>query len=228
MPRPPLPRLRPSFGPDTRVVTLQNGIDSKAMVARHVPAERIAAGAAFIGAEIRAPGVIAFHGGAHRFVVDSLAGDPVLAAFFAAGERAPALDLVPTDDAEHTLWEKFVALAAFSGVTALTRCPLGAVHEHPESLAFMRSLMAENLAVARASGQEFPADHADGVIAFFNGQPYGQKSSMLMDLEAGKPLELPWLSGRVAELGRQFAIPTPASDAVVAALAPHVAGRTGK
>ncbi len=216
--------LAPMVGPGTRIVTLQNGIDSKAMIARHVPAGQIAPGIAYLGAEIGAPGVIANPGGMHRLVVDRMGDDPVMAAFFAAGARSPALDVDPADDAAHIVWDKFVALAAFSGVTALARRPIGAVYEHPQTLAFMRSLIEENLAVARASGQEFPADHADRVIALFGGQPYDQKSSMLMDLEAGKPLELPWLSGRVVELGRQWGMATPANDAVVAALAPHVAG----
>ncbi len=88
----------------------------------------------------------------------------------------------------------------------------------------MRSLLSENIAVANASGQNFTAADADAVIDLFAKQPYRQKSSMLIDLENGKPLELEWLSGRVHQLGAEFGIATPANTAVWAALCPHVRG----
>ncbi len=217
--------LAPMVAADTRIVTLQNGIDSRAMIGRRVAAAQIAAGIAYLGAEIKGPGVISNPGGRHSLVVDALGGDPVMANFFAACGRAPNLDAEATDDIDHTVWHKFIALVAFSGVTTLTRCPIGAVYENPQSLAFIRALLAENLAIARACGQDFAIDHADTVVEFFGSQPYAQKSSMLIDLEAGKPLELPWLASRIVELGREHNVPTPANAAVVAALAPHVSGR---
>ena len=113
---------------------------------------------------------------------------------------------------------------AFSGITCLSRGPIGAVFEHSESVAFLRRLLAENLAVAQAAGQSFAADKEDTAVAFFRELPSATKSSMLIDLEAGKPLEMPWLAGRVVELGRAFGIETSANAAVVAALAPHVDG----
>lgn len=216
--------LAPLLGPETKVVTLQNGVDSRAMIARHVEPARIAAGIIYLGVRIREPGVIESPGGAHRMTVDALGGDATIAALAAAFEPAVAADMTLTDDAERTIWEKFVALAAFSGVTCLVRGPIGLVYAHAEALAFFRRLLEENLAVAAAEGRRFPDDHAERVIALFAGQPYGQRSSMLVDLEAGKPLELPWLSGRVAELARRHGIDAPANAAVVAALAPHAAG----
>ena len=111
------------------------------------------------------------------------------------------------------------------GTFRIARQPIGGVYAHTETVAFLRSLLEENLAIARACGQQFAADHADSVVKLFGEQPYDQKSSMLIDLEAGKPLELPWLASRIVELGREHNIPTPANEAVVAALAPHVSGR---
>lgn len=219
--------LAPLVSAETRVVTLQNGIDSADMIARHVPRGQIAEGIIYIGAQIRAPGVIANTGGVHRAVVDRMGGDPVMTEFFGACRRLQGLEVVPTDDARRAVWQKFVALVAFSGVTCITRLPIGAVYEHPDSLAFMRRLLDENIAVANASGQAFTDQDADAVIELFGNQPYGQKSSMLMDLENGKPLELEWLSGRVHGLGMELGIPTPANTAVWAALAPHAKGTPG-
>lgn len=213
--------LAPLIGADTKIVTLQNGIDSKSIIARHVDRDRIAAGIIYLAAYITAPGEISNPGGVHKLVIDGLGGDTVMKRFFDACARCVAIDATPTDEPEKTVWGKFVALVAFSGVTSITRLPIGAVYENSDSLAFMRQLLEENVKIAQASGLDFDAAHADATIELFRNQPYGQKSSMLVDLEAGKPLELEWLSGRVHALGRELGIETPANSAVWAALSPY-------
>lgn len=121
-----------------------------------------------------------------------------------------ALILVPTS------WVDLVT----SGVTYLTRSPIGEVFAHPPSVDFLRLLLAENLAVASAVGHDFGADRADAILAFFGTLPGSTKSSMLVDLEVGRPLEMPWLSGRMLSLARSFGQQAPTLTAVVAALAP--------
>lgn len=216
--------LAPIVAGHTKIVTLQNGIESKDIIGRHIDPEHIAAGVIYIGARIEQPGVILQTGGLHRMVVDRKDGDAVMREFFAACERAIGIEALPTDDVEHTLWSKFIALTAFSGATSISRLPIGAIFQHPGTLAFMRELLNEVIAVARAAGQDFDEAYADTTIELFRSFPYEQKSSMLIDLEGGKPLELPWLSGKVHALGIDFGIPTPASSAVVAALAAYVGG----
>ncbi len=220
--------MLPMVGEDTVVVTLQNGIDAKNAIGRHVDKNRIAAGIVYLAAYIKEPGVITNPGGAHRIVIDRLAGHPTLEALFEAGQRAKAIDLLPTDDGEHTVWGKFIALVAFAGATSIARLPIGAVYENPDLLAFMRQLLDENVAVARARGLDFDSDHADKTIELFRAQPYEQKSSMLVDLEAGKPLELAWLSGRVHALGEELGVPTPGNSAVWAALSSYKDGPPAK
>jgi 2-dehydropantoate 2-reductase len=216
--------LAPLVGPQTRIVTLQNGIDSATMIARHVPRDQIAAGAIALAARIREPGVIVNVGSMHRMTIDAMDGNATMAAFFTACEKAVGIEAVPTDEPERTVWRKFITLVALSGVTAITRLPIGATYANPDTLAFMRQLLDENIAVANASGQNFGTDDAEETINFFSTQPYDLKSSMLVDLENGKPLELPWLSGRIHQLGRELGIATPANSAVWAALCPYVDG----
>ncbi len=216
--------LIPIVASHTRIVLLQNGIDGKDIVGRHIDPAQVAAGTIYLAAYIKAPGVIISPGGVHRMVVDRMGGDPVLAALFAMAERAIGLDVLPTDNIQHMLWEKFIVMVAFSGATCLTRLPIGAVRQQPETMGFIRQLIDETVAVARAMGQEFDDAHADRVIALSRNQPYEQKASMLVDLEAGRPLELPWLHGKVAALGARFGIPTPACSAVLAALSAYVDG----
>ena len=216
--------LKPLMKPGTRIVTLQNGIDSAEMISRHVPRGQIAEGIIYIGPHIREPGVIAYPGGIHRAVVDGMGGDATMNAFFDVCSRLQGLDIVSTDEPRKTVWQKFIALVAFSGVTGITRLPVGAVYAHPDSLEFMRRLLSENISIANACGQDFAAEDADAVIELFGKQPYSQKSSLLIDLENGKPLELEWLSGRVHKLGAELGIETPANTAVWAALCPYAKG----
>lgn len=217
--------LAPLLGPRTRVLTLLNGIDCPEILARHIGAERVVAGTITIAAYIKAPGTIVHPGGVHRILADRCGGDPVVAELLALDAAVKELDLAGSDDPKRMLWTKFVGLAAFSAVTCATRSPVGRIYANPPALALYRQLLEENLAVAAAEGVPFPADQAEKTIGMFRNQPYGQKSSMLVDLEAGKPLELPWLSARICDLAARHGIEVPASRTVVAALSPFVAGR---
>jgi 2-dehydropantoate 2-reductase len=216
--------IAPIVQTHTRIVTLQNGIDSKDMIGRHIDRDKIAAGIIYIGAHIKEPGVIQNLGGVHRMVVDRMDGDTAMNQFFVAGERATGLDTVPTDDSDRTVWDKFVSLVAFSGVTGLSRLPIGAVFENNELVDFLRQLLRENVEVARAREVVFDDRLVEEKMEFLRGEPYEFKASLLIDLEAGRPLELEWLSGRVHSLGQELDIPTPANSAVWAALSPYKNG----
>ena len=144
-----------------------------------------------------------------------------------AGSRAVGLEVVPTDDGERAVWRKFIMLVALSGVTSLMRRPIGAVLAHPDARDFFRQLITEAIAVADSEGHVFAPDVVDEIVGLVGKQPYEQKSSMLVDLESGKPLELPWLSGRVHALGRTHGILTPANTAVWVSLCTHVDGAPG-
>jgi 2-dehydropantoate 2-reductase len=219
--------ILPLMGEGTRVLTLQNGIDSKAILERHVGPWRVAAGVIYITTGIEQPGVVRHPGGPHLLIADALGGDPAMAELFAMSNSLIGLDVEPHAAPDQMIWRKFVDLVAFSGVNCLARSPIGRVRAHSATAEFMRALLEENVAVARAEGIDLPDDHIEQRLAFLGTLAAPAKSSMLMDLEAGKSLELPWLAGRVCELGVGHGIDTPANRAVVAALAPFVHGRPG-
>ncbi len=206
--------MAPLLGAHTRVLTLQNGIDSVAMLGEHAPSATVRGGVIYVSAAIDRPGVIRCAGGFHRIVADAAQGDPVMAELHALAARAEALDFELTDDITLALWEKFVTLTGLSGSTALLRATVGQVLAHPESRHFQRQLAEEAVAVARARGVAIPSEFADTIMARLDKVPYGVKSSMAVDLAAGKPLELRWLSGRVHALGLELGVPTPAHSAV--------------
>ncbi len=216
--------LGPLLTPRSRVLTLQNGIDSVAMLAEHVPRAQIVAGSIYLSAYIARPGVIASPGGLHRIVLDACDGDPLVGEFCDACRRADGIDVTATDAIDRTIWEKFVALAAISGATALLRAPIGPILAAGPTREFLRQLIDEGVAVAAALGRLLPAGFADAAMQRIAAMPPNFRASMAEDLHHGRRLELAWLSGRMHGLGQLCAVPTPAHSAVYRGLLPHAEG----
>src|SRR5690606_33891651 len=108
--------------------------------------------------------------------------------------------------------------------TAATRSPMGVIRSHPELLALMDAALAEAVAVGRARGIEFPATLIEGTHEMVRTFPAASKSSMLEDLERGRRLELPWLSGAIVRMGKESGVPTPTHAFIQTVLLPFVAG----
>ncbi|HWF87132.1 MAG TPA: ketopantoate reductase C-terminal domain-containing protein, partial [Vicinamibacterales bacterium] len=121
---------------------------------------------------------------------------------------------------------KFVRLSVFSGITAVTRCPLGPIREDPELLAMLQAAAMETMKVAASSGVPLPAEVLGEMMTMVKGLPPNAKSSMLEDLERGKRLELPWLSGAVVRIGAAHDVNTPIHRFINTVLQPHVNGRS--
>ncbi len=218
-------QLAPMVSAGARILTLQNGIDSVAMIRAALPDATVLGGAIYVSAVIDRPGVIRSPGGMHRIVLDAAGGDPVAAAFCAACDRATALEAQASDTVEAILWEKFIALASLSGATSLLRANMGQILGHPDTRAFQRQLVEEVATMARAAGKPVRDGLVDEVMARLAAMPPAFRSSMSEDLERGKPLELRWLSGRVHGLGRELGVPTPGHSAVYQGLVLYEGGK---
>lgn len=207
--------MAPLIGPQTRVVTVQNGIDSVAAISRHVPGHQVVGGVIYLFAVIDRPGVIRNSGGVHKLIAGVHGGDPQVATLVAALGRAPGIEGALSNDIRRTIWEKYFRLVALSASTALTRRPIGEVLGNEVTRGFFTALLEEVVvvAVANTDGQDFSAEDVQQAIAFFEGLPPGFRSSMLDDLERGNRLELPWLSSRVCELAERHGIAAPANHA---------------
>jgi len=216
--------LAPLIGPDTVVITLQNGVDAMDMVAKHVGDRHVAGGAAYIVAVIDKPGHIR-HTTAQQLVFGERDGrrSDRLAAFEAAGIRA-GFQAKATADVQADLWTKFVRLATWSGMTAATRSTLGVLRDHPETYEMMLAAIEEVIAVGHAKQVNLPADIMESTIKLMQGFPPQSKSSQLEDLERGRRLELPWLSGAVVRIGKEVGVPTPIHGFINAILTPFVNG----
>jgi 2-dehydropantoate 2-reductase len=219
-------QTRPLLGAHTRIITLQNGVDSVERLAPILGDEHTIGGATYVVTNIAKPGVIRHTGSIARVRCGRLdrRPDAILAGYVDQMKRA-SIDITLAEDMLLDLWKKFVLLSGTSSITASTRQPLGVIRDDDDMRAFLFKLMHETLAVGRAAGivfpQGFPAELENAVTGFSPAM----KASMANDLEAGNRLELDWLAGKVVALGRKYAIATPAQEAVYAILKPYRMGR---
>jgi 2-dehydropantoate 2-reductase len=216
--------LGPMIGPNTVVITLQNGVDAMDMVAKQVGVDHVAGGAAYIVVVIDKPGHLR-HTTAQQLVFgerDGRRSDRLLA-FEQAGIRA-GFQAQASNDVQSVLWTKFVRLATWSGMTTVTRSPMGVVRDTPATYDMMMAAIEEVIAVGKARGVTFPPDLMEGTINLIKNFPAASKSSMLEDIERGRRLELPWLSGAVVRIGREAGVPTPIHQFITTILTPFVNG----
>jgi 2-dehydropantoate 2-reductase len=219
---------KPLLGPDTAVVSLQNGIDAVDRLTAAFGKQRVLGGVCHIAAVISGPGIILHTGTMARMTVGETDGSMSkrLQALEAACKQAK-IDFIASTEIDKAIWHKFVFLSSFSGVTTLTRLPKGPIMAEPEARALLHDAIAEAVAVARVRGVRLDDDLVEKLMKFAEGLPDDMKSSMLGDLERGARLELPWLSGTVAKLGSSLGVPTPVHQVIYRALKPYAAGRNG-
>jgi 2-dehydropantoate 2-reductase len=216
--------ILPMVGPQTAVLSLQNGVECNGILARVVGAERLIGGVAFIASAISEPGVIRHIGTLQRVVIGELAGgsSPRVEVLQAAMSKA-GIDAEISHDIERTIWEKFVFLVGLSATTTLMRTAIGPIRSDADRRECLLTIMREAVLVGRARGIALPADFAETRLAFADGLPADMTSSMHHDLEASRKLEVAWLSGAVARFGHELGIPTPVNQAVFATLKPYAA-----
>jgi 2-dehydropantoate 2-reductase len=221
-------RIKPLIGPGTAVIPLQNGIDAHERLLPILGASALLGGVAQISASITAPGTITQVGTFMRMVFGELDGsrsrraEDFLALCLKAGFEATLSEAILTD-----LWMKFILLASNAGMMALSRQPIGHLRDDPDMQPIFRAAYQEVIDVGRAKGVTLPADAIERILQATAHFPPTMKASMALDLDRGNRLEVPWLSGKVAELGRQFGIATPTHSMMFAMLKPYAMGAKG-
>ncbi|HEX9578242.1 MAG TPA: 2-dehydropantoate 2-reductase [Myxococcales bacterium] len=214
--------IGPMIGPATLAVSLQNGVDKDEVLSKAVGREHVIGGVTHIGVIIGEPGVIVHTGKLARVTLGELDGSrtPRLAQIAGAFEKA-GVETIVSDDIRRVTWEKFVFLTALSGLTALTRKPIGEVRAHPATRAMLLDALRESSAVARAEGAALPDDFPQKQLQLVDAFPPAMMASMAHDLLRGRRLELDWLSGAVVRRADRHGIATPVHRAIYAALVLH-------
>jgi 2-dehydropantoate 2-reductase len=215
--------------PETGIISFQNGVQKDDMLRPIFGDKALMGGVAYVGTAIGRPGVIVQTGQLQRLVFGEYDGRrSQRAETFLAACKAGGINAELSDDVRRSLWEKFVVLVAMSGATTSMRRTLGPIRSNPLTRGFLLDLAREVVSVGRAHGVSLPADYAEQRMAFFDGWPPDMTASMHHDLQAGKPLELRWLSGGVVDLGKQVGVPTPMNRAVRDILTLHAGGADAK
>lgn len=219
------PQLKSVIGPETTFVSTQNGIpwwyfqgfggkydglrleriDPAGVISSAIPARQVIGSIVYFSTEITAPGVVQ-HIEGNRISLGEPDGSrsersrKIAEALIAAGLRAPV-----TTRLRHEIWVKVLGNASLNPVSALTRATLVQMVRDPGVCSVIRNIMEEVEAVSQKLGMELPVS-IDQRIA--GAEKVGEhKTSMLQDLEAGRPMELEALVGAVVELGEKVGLP---------------------
>ena len=218
--------IRGLVGPDTVVVSVQNGVDSAERIGRVIDPRSLVGGVAQVSVVMAEPAVVVARMEPAILRIGELAGgvSPRIMRLVPLLERA-GIVVEQRSDISQAIWEKFLFICALSGVTALTRLPLGPLLSHDETRALLRGVLDEVAAVARARGVGLADDAAERIYAGLARFDPGLRGSMADDLLAGKRLEVDALNGEVARLGERLGVPTPSNRVIAAALSPYRDGR---
>ncbi len=210
---------------DTVIISTQNGVDSERLLADAFGAEHVLGCTAVVSAMITEPGVVNQAGGPGSLEIGELFGGPsdrvadLVGRFVEAGLAAQAHNNI-----QLALWQKFIFICALSGMTALTRKPIGEIWAQPTTTEMYFQVLTEVATVGRAEGVDIPESTVADLLSGTQAREPFIIGSMGHDLIAGNPIEIGLLNGRVVELGKQHGVPTPANFAIDAALRPHEGG----
>lgn len=213
--------IKPMVGPDTTVMSLQNGIDAAERIGAVVGMKHIVGGATWLSSAIETPGVIRQISQFRRIVLGELDGritPRVQALFEVLKSTGATVEL--SDNIVKVLWTKFMFIASISGIGSLTRLGIGDYRAVPETRALLVSLMREVEAVARANGITLDTDAIEQILVLIDNAAPTIKPSMQLDVEAGRRSELESMIGIICRKGRELGVPTPITDIVYAALLP--------
>jgi 2-dehydropantoate 2-reductase len=219
-----LPLIAPLIGPATSILTLQNGVDSVAELAARYGEGPVLGGTTYVATSIVEPGVIEQNGTHRRIVMGEVFGDPPWLSdrVRAFGEALAGSDIQVemVADGRVPIWEKFIMLVSIAAFTGAARLPIGPLwaDEH------IRSRLVEGCReierVARAEGVPVAHDIIERIRGYIANIPPTMRSSLLIDLSAGKRIEVESLQGAVVRRAARCGVPVPVISTLYAVLKP--------
>jgi 2-dehydropantoate 2-reductase len=214
---------RPAIGPETAVLSLQNGATAAEEIGAVVGAGRMLAGVCRIMAYLAGPGHVVHAGVEPAVVVGELDGSRTerLRAMVDSFRACRGVTAEPADDVQREIWTKFLFISAISGVGAVSGVPAGRMRAVAETRELLAAAMREVEAVARVRGVGLAPDVVERTLAFVDRLPEEATASMQRDLLDGRPSELEAQNGAVVRLGREAGVPTPVHAMLYAALKPR-------
>ena len=220
--------LPPLVGEHTVVLTLQNGVDSADDVATVVGPERVLGGTTYVATALEAPGLIV-QTGVHRSIIfGEVFGDTSRVSARVqrlADVMTPAdIQVTAVADGRVPIWDKFVYLAPFSGFTGASRLPIGGIWPDAHVREMFYAAAREIAALAAAEGVQLSADRFATLEEYMRNIPPPTRSSLLIDLEMGKRIEVEALQGAAVRRAAKHNLPLPIISTLYALLRPYAAG----
>lgn len=219
-----IPLLPPLLGPNTAVLTLQNGVDSVDAIAAVVGKDSVLGGTTYVATALEQPGLIV-QTGVHRSIVFGEVFDqrgritPRVRAI--ADVMAPAdIQVSAVPDGRVPIWDKFVYLVPFSGFTGAARLPIGGVWRHAHVRDMFYAAAREVAALAAAEGVQISPTRFDTLTDYMDNIPPTTRSSLLIDLEMGKRIEVEALQGAAVRRAAVHGVATPIVNTLYALLKP--------
>ena len=219
-----LPMLKPLIGPETVVLTLQNGVDSVDEVASVAGEHHVLGGTTYVATALEAPGLIV-QTGVHRSIIfGEVFGSMghITSRVQAIAEVLASADIqvTPVADARVPIWDKFVYLAAFSGFTGAARLPIGPIWQYPHVQEMFYGACREVAAIAKAEGVTISANRFETLKEYMTNIPPTTRSSLLIDLEQGKRIEVEALQGAALRRAAKHGLAVPIVSTLYALLKP--------
>jgi 2-dehydropantoate 2-reductase len=217
-------------GPSTCVLPLQNGVEAPGQIADALGRDHALGGTAKIIAFRVGPGHVVHAGAEPTVELGELDGtrSTRAEALRQALDDAKGVTATIPDDIRVAMWMKFLLIAGWSGVGAVTRAPIGTTRSMPGTRRLLEGAMAEVEQVAAAHGVPLPTGVVAATMAFVDGLPAQGTASLQRDIAEGLPSELESLSGAVGRLGAAAGVPTPVNDFLYDALLPQESRARGQ
>jgi 2-dehydropantoate 2-reductase len=208
---------RPLVGTDTLVLSIQNGLGGPDIAARVLGDDRVAVGVAGgFGASVVEPGHVHHHG--LELIRLGERHGPVSPRIEEAAEvwRGAGFTVRTFDDVQRLVWEKLVCNVAFSGTCTVLGRTIGEVIDDANAWSVAAGCAAEAFEVGRAAAVHFEFDDPIAYARDFALKIPDAKPSMLLDLEAGRRLEIDFINGAIPRVGREVGVAAPFNDAITA------------
>jgi len=204
--------IEAAIGPETWLLSLQNGLGNDKRLAAHAPEDRILVGSSSLPSDLAGPGKVRSHGEGGSKLYPAFGGDPAFAQEVCALLTRGGLPAALEPDIHGAIWSKAIFNATMNPLCALTRRTPGFLGAHEESRALIRELVEEGVSVANASGVAVLAQPIHDLTHVSVTDHADHEASMLQDVKAGRRTEVDAINGAIVEAARAAGVPAPLTE----------------
>ena len=201
-----------AIGPETWLLSLQNGLGNERRLAAHAAEERVMVGSSSMPSDLVGPGKVRSHGEGGSKLYPAFGGDPAFAQEVCELLTRGGLPAALEPDIHGAIWSKAIFNATMNPLCALTRRTPGFLGAHEESRALIHALVEEGVSVANAGGIAIPAQPIHDLTHVSVTDHANHEASMLQDVKAGRRTEVDAINGAIVEAARAAGVAAPLTE----------------